>query len=88
MGLFSFSKAEVIEKQNATIKTLNSKTSNFNFVVYNFHYDKGYRCRTEITYNGEVVETVYGYRTTPETACLFATMAAQLYISEQGGTYP
>ncbi|TVZ46980.1 hypothetical protein [Olleya sp. Hel_I_94] len=88
MGLFSFSKAEVIEKQNATIDTLNSKTSDFNFVVHNYHDNKGYRCRAEITYNGEVVETVYGYGTTPETACLFATMAAVLYIEQQGGTYP
>ena len=88
MGLFSFSKAEVIEKQNATIKTLNSKTSNFNFVVYNYHKDKGYRWRAEITYNGEVVERVYGYVTNPEIACLFATIAAELYIEQHGGTYP
>lgn len=88
LGLFSFTKAKVIEKQNVTIETLNSKTSDFNFEVYNYHDNRRYKCRAEITYNGEVVETVTGIGSTPETACMFATMTAILYIEQHGGTYP
>ncbi|MDD3723113.1 MAG: hypothetical protein PHW92_11645 [Lutibacter sp.] len=81
VGVYSYaSESVVIKKSNATENIVSLEQN----VIENVDsLDDFYRCRADITYNGEYVTSTYGFGATADEACANARKAAADFIKAQ-----
>lgn len=70
VGVYSYASESVVIKKSNVTENVDS-------------LDDIYRCRADITYNGEYVTSTYGFGATADEACANARKAAADFIKAQ-----
>lgn len=70
VGVYSYASESVVIKKSNVTENVDS-------------LDDFYRCRADITYNGEYVSSTYGFGATADEACANARKAAADFIKAQ-----
>lgn len=70
VGVYSYASESVVIKKSNVTENVDS-------------LDDFYRCRADITYNGEYVTSTYGFGATADEACANARKAAADFIKAQ-----
>lgn len=89
LGMFSFTSPELNASNNLEVETITEDLSVTNYeITLDNNYSgelKLYSCTASVSYYGVVVKTFTGYASSPAAACGFASMQAEIYVSQQGG---